>query len=444
MARKHAIVIGSSMGGLMAARALSDHFEEVTVLERDTLPAGPEVRRGVPQGRHAHGLLAGGRQEVEHCFPGITRELIGAGAIAGDVVAAGRWFFEGGCLAQVPSGLDGVAMSRPFLEMRVRQRLLKLGNVCLRQDCQVDDLDWDGSTVVGVKSKGEMIPADLVVDATGRGSRVPQWLQSAGFPAPQEERVEVKLAYTTRQFRRDPSDMGGDLAAVIPPPPDTKRGGVMLAQEGDRWVVTLIGHFGQVAPDDLDGFIGYAKSLPAPYIYEVISRAQPLGDAYGARMPYSVRRRYERLKRFPKGLLVVGDAICSFNPIYGQGMTVAAFEGRVLNQALRDGSNSNLAARFFASAATAVDSPWTIAVGNDLRMPETTGPRNLGVSIINWYLSKLHSKAHHDGELSLAFHRVANLLAPPPSLLSPKYAARVFFGTRANLHKTQHFQRANP
>ena len=289
-----------------------------------------------------------------------------------------------------------------------------------------------------------MLPADLVVDATGRGSKAPQWLQNAGLAAPAEERVGMKLAYTTRLFRRQSSDMGGDFATVIPPNPIDKRGGVMLAQEGGRWTVTLIGNFGQIAPEDLDGFIAYAHSLPAPYIYDVVSRAEPLGEAYSARMPFSVRRRYERLKRFPEGLLVVGDAICSFNPIYGQGMTVAAFEGRALNQALREGNNATLAQRFFARASAVVESPWTIAVGNDLRMPETVGPRNVGVNVVNWYLSKLHRKAHHDGELALAFHRVTNLLAPPPSLLSPKYAARVFFGTGANLHKTQRFQDANP
>lgn len=415
------------MAGLMAARALSDHFEQVTLLERDELPVNPEFRRGVPQARHTHGLLAGGRQEIERVFPGITRELLDAGAVSGDVVRDCHWFFQSGCLAQVESGLQAVAASRPFIEGSVRRRTAALANVTLRQGCQVEDLLFDAGRVSGVRIAGEPLIADLVVDATGRGSKSPGWLKDLGYAAPVEEKVEIGLKYTTRYFRRKPSDLNGQIGAVIPPTPMGKRGGVMLAQEGDRWTVTLIAHFGPHAPEDLPGFIEWSKSIPAPFIYDTIRDAEPLGDAAQAGMPASVRRRYESLERFPEGYLVMGDAVCSFNPIYGQGMTVATLEARELSEALAEG-DAGLAQRFFARVSKVVDNPWAIAVGNDLRMPEAVGPRNAAVNIINWYMAKLHRAAHKDAQLSLAFHNVANLMAPPPSVMHPRLALRVFFG----------------
>jgi hypothetical protein len=214
---------------------------------------------------------------------------------------------------------------------------------------------------------------------------------------------------------------------VVPPTPEGKRGGVMLAQEGDRWTVTLIGHHGQVAPLEVDGFVEYARTIPAPYIHEVIQHAEPLGEATSARFPHSLRRRYEKLDRFPEGYLVFGDAISSFNPIYGQGMSVAALESIELAASLAEGSDG-LARRFFQRAAKVVDMPWAISVGNDLRMPETVGPRNAGVNFINWYMSKLHRAAHTDPVTALAFFQVANLLAPPPSILKPNVAWRVLVG----------------
>jgi 2-polyprenyl-6-methoxyphenol hydroxylase-like FAD-dependent oxidoreductase len=214
---------------------------------------------------------------------------------------------------------------------------------------------------------------------------------------------------------------------VIPPTPSGKRGGVMLVQEGKRWTVTLMSHFSAKPPEELSAFIEFAKSLPSRDIYDVISRAVPIGDAMCTSFPANIRRRYERVKRFPAGLIVIGDGICSFNPIYGQGMSVAALEAAELGRVLADG-HEDLSRRFFARAAKVVDNPWSIAVGSDLRLPEATGPRGPGVSFVNWYIEKLHRAAHHDPELSVAFLRVANLLAPPSSIMQPRIALRVLRG----------------
>jgi 2-polyprenyl-6-methoxyphenol hydroxylase-like FAD-dependent oxidoreductase len=415
---------------------LSDSFAEVLLVERDVLPASPEHRRGTPQARHTHGLLASGREIMESLLPGLSDDLVARGALTGDIAGDCRWFFESACLCRPPSGFTGLLMTRPMLEAVVRARVLARPNVRKRDNAAVSGLavSRDSNRLEGVTIGVETVRADLVVDATGRGSRAAQWLESMGYQKPSEETVQVALGYTTRFFRRKPGDLGGDVAAIIAPTPTGKRGGVMLAQEHDRWTVTLISHFGNYAPEDLAGFIEFARTLPAPYIHEVIRSAEPLGDAATARFPANLRRRYERLERFPDGFLVIGDAICSFNPIYGQGMSVAALQALELQDTLAAGAG-DLARRFFRRAAKVVDTPWSIAVGNDLRMPEAVGQRTPGVKFVNWYMSKLHRAGHADPAVALAFHKVANLVAPPSSILHPRIAARVLWRNLAGTSK---------
>lgn len=425
--REHAVVMGGSMAGMLAARVLADHFEQVTILERDALPAEGAPRRGVPQGVHCHALLASGLRVLEDLFPGLTAEAVAQGALFGDPASDCRWFLAGGCFARSTSDLMALLVSRPLLEHLVRQRVMGIENVRTREQCQVESFLSAGSQVTGVMVNGEPITAALVVDATGRASRTPLWLEQLGYDAPPEETMEVGLRYTTRSFRRAAGDFGGDVATVIPPTPQSKRGGVMLAQEGGRWTVTLVGHFEQHAPEELAGFLDYARSLPAPFIYETIRAAEPLGDAHVTRFPASRRRRYEYLDRFPEGLLVMGDAVCSFNPVYGQGMSVAALEAETLDAALWIQA-PQLARRFFQRMGTVIDTPWSIAAGNDLRIPEVTGARGPLVSAVNWYLERLQRAAHHDPVLAVAFHRVGNLLASPATLLEPRQVLRVLRG----------------
>ena len=434
-----AIVIGGSMAGLLATRVLADFYQRVILVDRDTLAPSRECRRGVPQGRHTHGLLAGGREALEKLFPGISGQLIAAGAIPGDLTGESRWFLEGGYHRRFSSGLIGLLMSRPFLEAMVRERVRQLPNVHFLDNQEIRGLlmSPDNSRVAGVQLGREALSADLVVDASGRGSHTPRWLEETGYRKPVEERVEIALAYTTRCFRRRSEDLGGDVAIIIPSTPGGKRGGVMLAQEADRWTVTLTSHFGGGAPPaDLNGFIEFSRTLPAPDIYEGIRAAEPLGEAAVLRFPASVRRRYENLTRFPLGYLVLGDAMSSFNPAYGQGMTVAALEALELQSTLAQGKE-DLARPFFRRAAKVVDIPWSIAAGNDLRMPEATGRRTVAVKFLNAYIARLHRAAHHDPAVALAFHKVGNLLAPPPAVLAPRVAWRVLWG---NLRK----RRARP
>lgn len=427
---KRAVVIGGSMGGLLAARALAGRYEEVTVLERDHFPAAGEHRKGVPQGRHAHGLLAQGRAVLEEFFPGLTRDLVAQGAKEGDIVEGARWYHNGGFHAQFPSGLTGLLLSRPLLEGYVRGRVLALPGVRALTGVSVRGLLGGGGHVTGVRLDDEGLSdlrADLVVDASGRGSQAPKWLEALGYERPAEDLVRIDLAYATRVYRRRPQDLGGNDAFVIGSNAPEARGGVVLGMEGNRWVVTLAGFLGDHPPTDEAGFLEFARSLPVPDVYDLVKDAEPLSGIVPYKFPGSQRRRYERMARFPEGFLVMGDALCSFNPVFGQGMTVAAAEAKALARCLEAGTE-DLARRFFREAAALVDSPWGIAVGADLRYPQVQGPRGPVVSFVNWYVARLHVAARRDRALVLAFQKVANLMAPPPSLLAPKLALRVLWG----------------
>jgi 2-polyprenyl-6-methoxyphenol hydroxylase-like FAD-dependent oxidoreductase len=414
--------LGASVGGLMAARALTAHFERVTILERDRLPSSAEPRRGAPQARHAHALLAGGLQAIDRFFPGLSIELVEGGGVAGDPARTGGWHEEGGWMARVDSGIRAVMVSRPLLELSLRRRLISMPNVRIHENCEAKALtpSPDKSRVSGV----EGMRADLVIDATGRGSRSDAWLEDLGYRAPEIEKIEVNVAYTSRTFVRRTGQLNGDNFAVIPADLRTKRGGVALSLEEDRWIVTLNGYFGESAPTNIEGFREFAQSLPAPTIYHLVRDAEPACDGISSRFPASVRRRVERLSRYPEGFLTFGDAICSFNPVYGQGMSVAALEAEALDACLLEG-DANLARRFFRRAANVIDNPWSIAAGSDLRFPETGGRRSPRVRFVNWYVSRLLRASHRNAALSLAFHRVGNLLAPPETLFAPRTAGRV-------------------
>jgi 2-polyprenyl-6-methoxyphenol hydroxylase-like FAD-dependent oxidoreductase len=437
---RQAIVIGASMGGLLAARALADYYDEVTVLERDDLPDANEPRKGVPQGRHAHGLLARGREVLEQLFPGFSEEMVGQGAMFGDVVDEVLWFNHGVYLNNTPSGLQGLLISRPMLENGVRRRVMQLPNVRLRlqSDAAQPVFDRAGSRVTGVRVAArdgtggatEELAADLVVDASGRGSHSPTWLEAEGYGRPRDESIQVNIGYMTRLYRRRPGDLGGKQAAILAACRPDWRLGVILAQEDDRWIVTLGGYFGDYAPADDAGFIEFARSLQKPEIFEVIRAGEPLNAPTPYQFNANLRRHYEELTRFPQGYLAFGDALCSFNPIYGQGMTVAGMEALALRDCLAAGSQ-DLARRFFQAAARLIDIPWQIAVGSDLQHPKVPGKRPPQVRFINWYLAKLYRAGQRDPLLATRFLEVANLMKQPAALMEPRVALRVWKGYRA-------------
>ncbi len=429
----HAVVIGASISGLLAARVLSAHFDYVTVYDRDVLPTDVDNRRGVPQGRHGHGLLASGLRGLKALFPMLEQDLLRGGAVPGDVIGNLRWFQHGHYKAQFSSGMDGLLLSRPLLEVTVRQQVEQLVNVTIEGSTRVMGLRVSDGCVEGleVQRAGEkpvIVTADLVVDAGGRGSRTPAWLEEHGFEKPQVDEVSVGIGYTTRTFRRLPTDLGGDMGIILAPkPPREMRVGFMLAMEGNRWIVSMGGWLGNHCPVDPEGFVEFARSLARPDIYEVISRAEPLTDAVTYSFPSNLRRRYELLTRFPNNFLVMGDAACSFNPLYGQGMSVAVLEALALRTCLeQEPSCADVWRPFFKAMGPIIDGPWMIAAGSDFAFDGVTGPRPRGVGLVNWYLDRVHTAASTNRTVCRAFFDVANLLAPASSLFRPSMVARVF------------------
>lgn len=435
---KQAIVIGGSIAGLLAARVASEHFDRVLVLERDPTNGAVQSRKGVPQGRHTHGLLAGGLLALERLFPGIGGDLARLGAVTGDLLADSRWYVEGGYHAQAPSGLIASGQSRPLLEHVVRRRLTAIPNVELASEYNVERLvaSRSGQRIVAAQvaerrqNCGRILEADLIIDASGRGSRTPAWLADLGFAPPREERVEVNLAYATRTYRRRPGDLYGWNALVVTASPENMRSGVAMALEDNRWSVTLGGMAHHRPPRTDEAFLHFARQLPTPELYDILRHAEPLTSVEYFPFPASIRRRYERLARFPEGLVVLGDAMCSFNPVYGQGMTVAALEAELLGRCLRE-RKPNMAKRYFQQAGQLVDTPWQIAVTADFQFPHTRGDRPWSARLMNDYLRRVHRAAHRDSEVAMAFHRVANLVDAPRALLQPWLMSRVLRGKPA-------------
>jgi len=435
----HAVVVGGSMAGLLAARAVADGFERVTLLERDQLPSGPTTRRGVPQGHHVHVLLEAGRSVLESFFPDYFATLRSRGGLEIDSGSDLDYHDEGAFLADSPEPLPMFCASRPLFEAVARECLAARDDVEIRDTTRFLTYTTDETasargattTVDGVvvetdDGQQRELDADLVVDATGRRSRTPEWLADHGYETPPTEEVGVDLVYSTVVVDRPPET---ERAILVSPAPPQTRGGTVIPIEDDRWLVTLFGLHGDHPPDDPEGVEEFAESLPTGAIASVLdsqSWHSESVDQYP--FPASRRRRYEALDRFPDGLVVTGDAMASFNPIYGQGMSVAALDALALHHALASGGD-DLAGRFFERASESVDTAWTMAVGADAAYPQTERSTPLSTRLFNWYVSRLLRAAHTDGRLSSAFIRVLQLEQPPTALLRPSVLRRVFAPT---------------
>jgi 2-polyprenyl-6-methoxyphenol hydroxylase-like FAD-dependent oxidoreductase len=428
-----AVVVGASVAGLCAARVLADAYESVTVLERDPVDEDAPERRGVPQGSHAHVLLEAGRATLEDLCPGYCEDLLSAGGLLIDAATDMQHYEEGDFLATPPGRLSMYCASRPLFERVFRRRVAEFDGVTVRPGCRHLDYRWDDDAErvdgVLIEDDGDRteLDADLVVDATGRTSRTPSWLEDHGYAPPPVDEVRVDVTYGTTVVERPPDDR---RVLFVPPSAPRTRGGSAVPIEGDRWIVTLQGVHGDDAPTDPDEFRAFADSLPIPALRRLLDDHEWVTDGV-EQYPYpsNLRRRYERLDRFPDGLIVTGDAVASFNPIYGQGMSVAALDALALHHALAADGDENLPARFFDRAADVVDVAWRLAVSADFEYPQTEGPKPSGADLTNRYVSRLLRRAHTDGSLTDAFYRVIRMERSPTTLFSPGVARRVLLPT---------------
>jgi 2-polyprenyl-6-methoxyphenol hydroxylase-like FAD-dependent oxidoreductase len=443
-ARAHAVVIGGSMAGLLAARALADHFGRVTVLERDRLPDGPDGRKGTPQARHIHVLLTAGRRALEQLFPGLMGELVAAGALDYDALNDMDWNTAAGWGVRFPSPIRVLGATRDLIEWGIRRRVLADARITVWQQIDAVSLRLDpaGRRVVGLTvddraagTQGEALDADLIVDAAGRASRTPLWLEAAGFPRPRETVVNGFLGYASR-FVRPPTTWKGDWKTMYVQcaPPARKRGGVIASVEGGRWMVTLAGGGKDYPPTDEEGFKAFARSLADPRFPEAYEAAEPLSEIVGTKTTENRVRHYEELTRRPEGLLIAGDAACAFNPVYGQGMSTAAVGAVTLSECLRRhgaGSLDGLASAFQKKLAKANSRAWLLATGEDYRYAEAEGPPPGRLTrLMHGYLDRVTALSVRSPSVRLRLMEVLHLIRSPASLCSPDVLVRALL-TRA-------------
>jgi 2-polyprenyl-6-methoxyphenol hydroxylase-like FAD-dependent oxidoreductase len=362
-------------------------------------------------------------------FPGLTDELVAAGALRVGFNVDARFVLAGHPMVRSDTGASDIQTTRPMLEGAVRAKVAELPGVRLAPGCDVVGPVFEDGRVTGVKvtrdGAEEVLAADLVVDAMGRTGRARAWLAALGLPTPAEDRIDVDMMYASRLVR--PATPFKDKLVLVGPVPGRPTGFAFAAQEHGQWMVTQVGMAGDHPPTDEAGFLAFLKRSAPPDVQDAVVASEPLTEIRTHRFPASLRRRYERLARFPEGLLVFGDAMCSFNPIYGQGMTVAAMEAEALRKCLKDGE-ADLARRFFRAAARIIDPVWQLNALGDLALPEITGHRSLSTRALNRYVARLQRVATHDPVAAAAFIRTIGLLQPPTSILRPDVLARVVVG----------------
>jgi 2-polyprenyl-6-methoxyphenol hydroxylase-like FAD-dependent oxidoreductase len=438
---RRAVVLGGSLAGLLSARVLARHFDQVVVVERDDVtgqPGGP--RKGVPQGRHTHGLLVGGSQAMERLLPGLTQDVVARGGFLVDLNARFRWWLGGLEHSRFDGGeMHGLLASRPLIEDEVHQHVTRLPNVVVLAGYDITGLVGSPAEQrirgarVASRTPGQddvsnliedgVVLGDLVVDATGRGSRAAAWLTELGYPAVEESVVDVGLTYVTRWFRGQPGVLDELDADIIGSDHRGTRGGVALRQENDVWSVTLSGSFGERPPGELAAFQEYARSLAMPGVAEIATACEPIGAARTFHFPNSRWRHWEKMSGRPERFVVLGDAFCSFNPVYGQGMSSAALQAEALAGVLDRGLDG-LSGRAAKAFARVVATPWALSTGPD-RRHVSQPPKPLPERLLDRYLDRLLVAAARDREVKFAFNRVLNLLATPPSLFRPRVVVRV-------------------
>jgi 2-polyprenyl-6-methoxyphenol hydroxylase-like FAD-dependent oxidoreductase len=429
---RKAIVLGASIAGLLAARALSDSFEEVLLIERAALPDEPAPRPTVPQGRHSHGLLAGGIDALERLLPGLVAELGAKGCQSGDNLRDVSWVFGGKRLAVGDSGVPGLGVARPLLEHAIRARVLGLRGVRIRTGGRAVGLMVSDGRVTDVRivapdGSEHTVSADLVVDAMGRASTLPEFLERTGYAVPRVEEVALETNYVSRTYTRTKAHASYGVGVLLISSPQVPRGGTAFAIEEGVWIVSQYG-FGSVRPPlDTAGYQDFARSLAGPELARLLETSEPLDEPATMKFASSRRRRYEKLRRFPDGLFVCGDAIASFNPTFGQGITVTALQaerlGRMGPSVAEPGANR----RFLREASEIVDIAWNTAAGRSFTFEGVQGRPTFAMRISNLYLPYVVARAHSDVTVATALMRAIHFLAPPSSLFAPAILAKVLF-----------------
>ncbi len=437
----HAIVIGSSIGGLTAAHVLSQTFDRVTVIDRDQVSDKVQVRKGVPQGNHAHAILRRGLNIMEQHFPGLTSDLRSGSAEWMNFGSDTRFYIFGGWRPEYRSDIESIACSRPMLEAAIYRRMSQNPRVTIIGETEIMGLcvDETGTRATGVQLKSRTthaestLDADLVVDTSGRDSHAPEWLEAVGYQGPEEVIVNGLAGYASRIY--EPSadfKASWKMIMIQPTAPAGKRGGLILPMENGLWQVVLLGAGGEYPPTDEAGFMEYARNLPVTDFYDAIKNAKPMSPIYGYRRTENRMRYYEKLPRYLENFLLMGDSVCSFNPMYGQGMSVASMESVELANCITEhrkthevGDFTGLAQAFQKRVANVVAMPWQLASGEDRRwLPNDKA--DTVTRFMQWYIEQVMRATLHNKAVTDIFYRVQNMLDAPTLLFRPDVMTRVF------------------
>jgi flavin-dependent dehydrogenase len=425
--QRRVVIIGASLAGLFAAAAAAAAGARTMIIERDVLHEEPSSRKGVPQDRQPHVLLHRGLLAAEELMPGVREDLLSHGAVSSDV-GTWPWLSEHGWMPTWVPAYETVSASRPLLEHLVRKRVHRLEGVTIHEGVRVTGLQRVARHWEVVCENAATVEADLVVDASGRGSRLPQWLGELGVPVREPRIVDARLGYACRTFRavgQPPMDIG----VVIVATPQTGRGALAMPVEDRQWLVVAAGYGDRRPTRDVAEFEEFLAALPDPAIFDLAGQLQPVSDIAIHRQTSNRRHRYGQSRNWPAGLLAVGDAYCAFNPVYGQGITVAACQALLIRDALRQdrtpaGRGPMEARRLQRRIGGAADLPWSVATTEDLRHPSSSGSQTLSQRLVGrWSLQLGRLAAHGDRAAYLAFVRVYHLMAAPAMLFNPAVIA---------------------
>jgi 2-polyprenyl-6-methoxyphenol hydroxylase-like FAD-dependent oxidoreductase len=430
---QHAVVIGASIAGLCAARVLADFYDTVSVFDRDDLPEGPENRSAIPQDRHLHLLMARGALEFDTLFPGLLDDMVAAGVpvlanrpeaihfgAAGHVLGLGRTLRDD-FAAYVPS--------RPHLEWQLRRRVTAMDSVNITTGvAAVPQFDRDRQRVTGVRlddREASVVDADLVVDATGRGARLPAWLDQWGFDRPREDTVDVGIGYATHQVRMSDAKIEETIPTVIVAGASRRRprGLGMLRYEDGTWIVTTFGVAKAQPPQDFSGMCALADTMLPPRISTALRSAEPIGPPAFHAYPTSRWRRYDEMTRFPTGILPFGDAVVSFNPTFGQGMTMTSIQAANLRAVLNSG-DPDIAGQLSRATAKTTYPVWTMNAIGDLILHRATGRQPWWYRPVGGLFDQFLGAAETEPVLAEWFLRRFSLLDSLWMVPSPKLVGR--------------------
>ena len=435
---RQALVIGAGMSGLAAAGALAEHFEQVIVVERDLLADTPAHRPGTPQSRQLHGLLSGGLDALCRLFPGLDRDLAAAGAAPLRVNIDLREELPGfDPFPRRDFGRVIYTASRPLLEHTVRRRVRARRNVVIRDQCLVRELvsSADRRSITGARCERidgsrETIAADLVVDASGRGALTLAALDAMGRARPPETTVGVDIGYATASFEIPEPRPDWHAVFAFPSPPSDSRCGYLLPVEGNRWMVSITELHCPRPPRDLAEFLDAARRLRTSTIHDAIRNARPAGMPQRFAFPASSWRHYEAVVDFPQGLIPIGDSICRFNPVYAQGMSVAAREASILadllaRRARGAGDLAGLPQDFLAEVQPWLAGAWSMSTTPDLAYPQTRGGRPVDLEHTLGFVAALYRIAARDPAVHELLVEVHHLARPESDLREPGLVDRV-------------------